>query len=140
MSLINQKLLSFFLILFIVASSCLHQSYGTIPDELKISFINYSNSQKIAIMGGHCKTEYINDDTIYHVFLDHWNGGSSKLFGLFPITEWDPNSEIRIYIIDSTRIIKQYSSVDIQKLNVKKFESIPTYIIDLKPDLWNRFQ
>jgi len=115
--------------LLTISFNCVHQSLGTVPDQINVIIQDSSLSKSVFIRHGYC-TKIGNDSIKYYsIKLDHLQGGRQRLFGLLTISEHEPNDLKRIIIIDSTRHVAEYSVNEILKMDTINMEERIVYII-----------
>lgn len=110
-------------------SSCLHQSLGSLVDDINIQVIDNIENANIIVKYGQSYEFEIDSKKLFKVKLERLRGGRTSLFGFFEISKWthDPDEFKRIILSDSTRFIKEYSINDILKLDTIMVDSMIVY-------------
>ena len=110
-------------------SAYLHQSLGSLVDEINIQVMDNSENANIIVKYGQSYKFEIDSLKLYKVKLERLRGGRTSLFGIFEISKWthDPDEFKRIILSDSTRFIKEYSINDILKSDTIMVDSMVVY-------------
>lgn len=110
-------------------SACLHQSLGSLVDEINIQAIDNIENANIIVKYGQSYKFEIDSLKLFKVKLERLRGGRTSLFGIFEISKWthDPDEFKRIILSDSTRFIKEYSINDILKSDTIMVDSMVVY-------------
>ncbi len=117
------------IILNLMFSACLHQSLGSLVDEINIQAIDNIENANIIVKYGQSYKFEIDSLKLFKVKLERLRGGRTSLFGIFEISKWthDPDEFKRIILSDSTRFIKEYSINDILKSDTIMVDSMVVY-------------
>ncbi len=117
------------IILTSMFSACLHQSLGSLVDEINIQVMDNIGNGNIIVKYGQSYEFEIDSLKLFKVKLERLRGGRTSLFGIFEISKWthDPDEFKRIILSDSTRFIKEYSINDILKLDTIMVDSMVVY-------------
>lgn len=117
------------IILTSMFSACLHQSLGSLVDEINIQVMDNIGNGNIIVKYGQSYEFEIDSLKLFKVKLERLKGGRTSLFGIFEISKWthDPDEFKRIILSDSTRFIKEYSINDILKLDTIMVDSMVVY-------------
>lgn len=123
------KIITFSLLLASMLSACLHQSIGSLVDELNIQVMDNIENANIIVKYGQSRKFELDSEKLFKVKLERLIGGRTSLFGIFQISDstQDPNEFKRIILSDSTRFINEYSINDILKLDTLMVDSMVIY-------------
>lgn len=110
-------------------SACLHQSLGSLVDDINIQVMDNIENANIIVKYGQSYEFEIDSEKLFKVKLERLRGGRTSLFGIFQISDstQDPNEFKRIILSDSTRFINEYSINDILKLDTIMVDSMVVY-------------
>lgn len=122
-------IITFPIILTLMFSAYLHQSLGSLVDEINIQVMDNIENANIIVKYGQSYKFEIDSLKLFKVKLERLRGGRTSLFGIFEISKLthDPNDFKRIILSDSTRFIKEYSINDILKLDTLMVDSMVIY-------------
>ncbi len=122
-------IITFPIILTLMFSACLHQSLGSLVDEINIQVMDNIENANIIVKYGQSYEFEIDSEKLFKVKLERLRGGRTSLFGIFQISDstQDPNEFKRIILSDSTRFINEYSINDILKLDTIMVDSMVVY-------------
>jgi len=122
-------IITFAIILTLMFSAYLHQSLGSLVDEINIQVMDNIENANIIVKYGQSYKFEIDSLKLFKVKLERLRGGRTSLFGIFEISKLthDPNDFKRIILSDSTRFIKEYSINDILKLDTLMVDSMVIY-------------
>lgn len=117
------------IVLTLMFSACLHQSLGSLVDEINIQVMDNIENANIIVKYGQSRKFELDSEKLFKVKLERLRGGRTSLFGIFEISKWthDPDEFKRIILSDSTIFIKEYSINDILKSDTIMVDSMVVY-------------